>query len=73
MREQDVLKYGSDEKHQFNCICPRYWCLKSNSFIDPKDLKKVKGPDGKIELVHPTCGKVLPKKEPKLEIKDFDI
>ena len=67
LRPQDVIKYGSDKKHQFNYICPRYWCLKNNSFIDPADLKMVKG-----ELVHqpkkgPSCGKVLPKKEKKVK------
>jgi hypothetical protein len=72
LREQDVLKYGSDEKHQFNYICPRYWCLKTNTLIDPKDLKQVKGKDGKMELIHspakgPSCGKVLPKKEKEVK------
>jgi hypothetical protein len=62
LRKEDVIKYGSDEKHQFNYICPRYWCLKNNSFVDPKDLTPVTE-DGKTELVHPTCGKVLPKGE----------
>ena len=62
VRDEDVIKYGSDEKHQFNYICPRYWCLKNNSFVDPKDLKPVTE-DGKTELEHPTCGKVLPKGE----------
>jgi hypothetical protein len=67
LREQDVLRYGSDKKHQFNYICPRYWCLKSNTFIDPNDIKNVNG-----ELVHtpkkgPSCGKVLPKKEKKVK------
>ena len=67
LRPQDVIKYGSDEKHQYNYICPRYWCLKTNTIVDPKDLKQVKGKDGKMELVHPTCGKVLPKKEKKVK------
>jgi len=72
LREQDVIKYGSDEKHQFNYICPRFWCLKNNTIIDPKDLKPIKGKDGKTELVHqpakgPSCGKVLPKKEKKVK------
>jgi hypothetical protein len=67
LREEDVIKYGSDEKHQFNYICPRYWCLKNNTIIDPKDLKEVIGKDGKKELVHPTCGKVLPKGEKKVK------
>jgi hypothetical protein len=67
LREQDVIKYGSDEKHQFNYICPRYWCLKNNTFIDPADIKMVKG-----EKVHqpkkgPSCGKVLPKKEKEVK------
>ena len=62
-----MIKYGSDEKHQFNYICPRFWCLKNNSFIDPADIKKING-----ELVHkpekgPSCGKVLPKKEKKVK------
>ena len=67
LREQDVMRYGSDKNHQFNYICPRYWCLKSNTFIDPNDIKNVNG-----ELVHtpkkgPSCGKVLPKKEKKVK------
>ena len=67
LRDEDVIKYGSNPKNEFNYICPRYWCLKTNSFVDPKDLKEVKSPDGKIELVHPTCGKVLPKGEKKVK------
>ena len=63
LREEDVIKYGSDEKHQYNYICPRYWCLKNNTIIDPNELKEVIGKDGKKELLHPTCGKVLPKGE----------
>jgi hypothetical protein len=63
LREEDVVKYGSTPKKQFNYICPRYWCLKNNTFVHPNDLKEVTGPDGKKELVHPTCGKVLPKGE----------
>ena len=64
LRPQDVIRYGSDEKHQFNYICPRYWCLKSNKFIDPKEIEIENG-----EKIHkpknggPSCGKVLPKKE----------
>ena len=67
LRDEDVIKYGSNPNNQFNYICPRYWCLKTNSFIDPRDLKEVKGKDGKIELIHPTCGKVLPKGEKKVK------
>jgi hypothetical protein len=63
LREEDVVKYGSNPKNQFNYICPRYWCLLNNTFVNPNDLKEVIGKDGKKELVHPTCGKVLPKNE----------
>ena len=72
LREQDVIKYGSDEKHQYNYICPRFWCLKNNTIIDPKEIKEVKGENGKTELIHqpekgPSCGKVLPKKEKRVK------
>ena len=63
LRDEDIIKYGSDEKHKHNYICPRYWCLKNNTIVDPNDLKEVIGKDGKKELIHPTCGKVLPKGE----------
>jgi len=67
LEEEDIIKYGSNPKNKFNYVCPRYWCLKNNSIIDPKDLKQVKGKDGKMELVHPTCGKVLPKGDKKVK------
>ena len=67
LRDEDVIKYGSDENHQNNYICPRYWCLKNNTIVNPNDLKEVIGKDGKKELVHPTCGKVLPKGENKVK------
>jgi hypothetical protein len=67
LREEDVITYGSSEDKQFHYICPRYWCLKTNTVIDPKDLKEIKGKDGKTELIHPTCGKVLPKGEKKVK------
>jgi hypothetical protein len=67
LRPEDVIKYGSDEKHQFNYICPRFWCLKNNTFVDPNDLTEVIGEDGKKELVHPTCGKVLPRGEKQVK------
>ena len=67
LREEDVIKYGSNPKNQFNYICPRYWCLKNNTIVDPNELKEVIGKDGKKDLVHPTCGKVLPKGEKKVK------
>uniref|UniRef100_A0A6C0HC16 Uncharacterized protein n=1 Tax=viral metagenome TaxID=1070528 RepID=A0A6C0HC16_9ZZZZ len=43
-----ALKYGSDPDKQHYFICPRYWCLKTNSSISEEDVKAGK------------CGKVLP-------------
>jgi len=60
LRDEDVIKYGSNPKKQFNYVCPRYWCLKTNKPVDPKDIKEVTI-NGKKELVTPNCGKVLPK------------
>jgi hypothetical protein len=59
LRKEDIVRYGSNPKKQYNYICPRFWCLKNNTLVDPKDFKKVKSSSGKIELVHPTCGKII--------------
>ena len=67
LREEDVIKYGSDPRNKFNYICPRYWCLKNNTVIDPAELKEVIGKDGKKELMHPTCGKVLARGDKKVK------
>jgi len=67
LREEDVIKYGSNPKNKYNYICPRFWCLKNNTLIDPKDLKEVTDKNGKKELIHPTCGKVLPRGEKKVK------
>jgi hypothetical protein len=58
LRDEDVIRYGSKKEKPFHYICPRYWCLKTNTVIDPKEMKEVKE-NGKTELVHPTCGKIL--------------
>jgi len=52
LKEGDVIKYGSTPDKQYNYICPRYWCLKTNMPIDPSEIV-----DGK----HPTCGKIIPR------------
>jgi hypothetical protein len=67
LKEEDIVKYGSDEDHQYYYICPRYWCLKTNTVIDPKEMKDVVDKDGKIVKEHPTCGKVIPKGEKKVK------
>ena len=59
LREEDIIRYGTKKDRQFNYVCPRYWCLKTNTIIEPDELKEVKE-NGQTILVHPTCGKILP-------------
>ena len=65
LRKEDVISYGSNPNKKFNYICPRFWCLKTNTVLDPKDFIKTME-NGKEVLVHPTCGKVLPPKAKKV-------
>lgn len=44
-----ALHYGSSEDKKHWYVCPRYWCLKTNSSISEKDVK-----DGK-------CGAIIPR------------
>ena len=60
-KPEDVLKYGSDPKNPNYYICPRYWCLKTNTPIDPSELKDVRNQKGEIVKKHPTCGEVIPR------------
>lgn len=50
------IKYGTDPDKKYNYICPRYWCLLTNSSITQEDVENGK------------CGKIIPdgaKKVPK--------
>jgi len=44
-----ALEYGSDPVNKNWYICPRYWCLKTNSSISEEEVKSGK------------CGKIIPK------------
>jgi hypothetical protein len=55
-----AIQYGTDPNNKYWYICPRYWCLKTNTPIDPKELKEVEE-KGKKVLKHDTCGKVIPR------------
>ena len=67
LRPEDIIKYGSDPNKKFNYICPRYWCLKTNTIINPNELKEViDEKTGKTVLEHPTCGRILPEKADKI-------
>jgi predicted NAD-dependent protein-ADP-ribosyltransferase YbiA (DUF1768 family) len=46
---ENVIKYGSDPNNQHYFICPRFWCLLTNSAISAKDAKSGK------------CGEIIPK------------
>ena len=63
LREEDIITYGTDKP--YNYICPRYWCLKTNTLVEPKDFEE-KMEKGKKVLIHPTCGKIIPKNENKV-------
>jgi len=41
--------------------------LKTNTVVDPKDLKEVTDEKGNKVLEHPTCGRVLPKGDKKIK------
>jgi len=61
LRPEDVIKYGSNPDNKYYYVCPRYWCLKTNKPIDPKEMVDVLDPKtGKMIKKHPTCGGIIP-------------
>ena len=61
-----TVSYGTSDENQFVYICPRYWCLKTNTFVHPKEMVTVIE-DGKEVLRHPTCGGVIPRGQDKVK------
>ena len=61
-----TVSYGTNADKQYVYICPRYWCLKTNTFIHPKDMETVME-NGKEVLRHPTCGGVIPRGQSKVK------
>ena len=53
---ENAIKYGSDPKNPYWYICPRYWCLKTNTSISEEDVKA-----GKCGGVIPQDADVVPK------------
>ena len=45
-----ALKYGTDSKNPYWYICPRYWCLKTNTSLTEEEAKNPN-----------VCGKIIPK------------
>lgn len=53
-----ALKYGSTEDKQHYYICPRYWCLSTNTSMDIDDVKA--GKCGGSDKIIPKDAKVIP-------------
>lgn len=53
---EHAVQYGSNPKKKFWYICPRYWCLKTNSSISEADVKA-----GKCGAIIPPNEKEVPK------------
>jgi hypothetical protein len=51
-----AIEFGSDPNKKFWYICPRYWCLKTNSAITEKEVI-----DGKCGGIIPKGAKTIPK------------
>ena len=47
----EAIKYGTDPKNPYYYICPRFWCLLTNSSMTEEEVKSGK------------CGNIIPKNE----------
>lgn len=64
------IKYGTDPDKKYNYICPRYWCLLTNSSITKEDIENGKcGNPGKII---PDGAKKVPKGHYIIEFRKDD-
>jgi len=55
----DILKYGSNPDNQYYYMCPRYWCMKTNSPISEADAKSGK------------CGKIIPRNRKEIKPGEY--
>ena len=70
-----IVTYGSSKSKKNVYACPRYWCLKTNSYIHPSEMTQKKdedgnpvvNKDGKPIMEHPTCGGVIPRGQNKVQ------
>ena len=67
LKPEDIIKYGSNPDKKYYYICPRYWCLKTNKPIDPKEMIEVTDKDGKKVKRHPTCGGIIPDEQTEIK------
>jgi len=55
----DILRYGSNPDNQYYYMCPRYWCMKTNSPISEEDAKSGK------------CGKIIPRNRKEIKPGEY--
>jgi len=73
--ERFVVTYGSSREKRNVYSCPRYWCLKTNSYIYPGEMRQKKtelgepvvDKNGHPVLEHPTCGGIIPRGQDKVK------
>ena len=54
-----AIEYGSTPENKHYYICPRYWCLKSNTSITEQEVKD--GVCGGVDAIIPSDAKKVPK------------
>ena len=59
LQEGDVIKYGSTPDKQFNYICPRYWCLTTQTPLTDDDIAA--GKCGGKDSIIPRSATSVPK------------
>lgn len=62
-----AVKYGSKPENENWYICPRYWCLKSNTSLTEKDIEE--GVCGGRDAIIPASAKKVPKDKYIIEFK----
>ena len=50
LKDEDIIKYGSNPDKKYYYICPRYWDLERNTIVTPEEMKK-KGLENKINPI----------------------
>ena len=64
-----IVTYGSSREKRNVYACPRYWCMKTNSYIHPSEMRQkvdengepMVNEKGQPVLEHPTCGGIIPR------------
>lgn len=64
-----AIKYGSDREHMYWYICPRYWCLLTNTSMTEADIRA--GKCGNSTKLIPKGAKKIPKDAFIYEFNDY--